>query len=125
MNDSTLLIICIALLSATLVFHTLVMLRIIPYSIVWGGRLQSIQQLYRFGSVSIILNLIFVTTLLAYGNYISVPVSDLVIRGMMWFMAGLFALNTLGNLTSKSKLEKILFTPMTIIMTVLLILILL
>ncbi|MBE0639732.1 MAG: hypothetical protein IH598_14535, partial [Bacteroidales bacterium] len=49
----------IAIFSATIVFHVLIVLRLIPYSFIWGGRLKSDRQMYVFEAFSISLNAAF------------------------------------------------------------------
>lgn len=106
----------IIILSAVLVFHFLVLLKVIPYKIVWGGRLKSDTQMYRFEVVSIFTNLIFLAIVFAYSGILLSDISPNIISILLWIMAALFALNTLGNLMSKNKWEKIIFTPLTFIL---------
>ena len=108
----------IIILSAVLVFHFLVLLKVIPYKIVWGGRLKSDTQMYRFEVVSIFTNLIFLAIVFAYSGILLSDISPNIISILLWIMAALFALNTLGNLMSKNKLEKIIFTPLTLLLFV-------
>jgi hypothetical protein len=46
----------ITLLSAVVIFHILVLIQIIPYQIVWAGRLNSIAEMQRFETISILIN---------------------------------------------------------------------
>ena len=108
----------IIILSAVLVFHFLVLLKVIPYKIVWGGRLKSDTQMYRFEVVSIFTNLIFLAIVFAYSGILLSDISPNIISILLWIMAALFALNTLGNLMSKNKWEKIIFTPLTLLLSV-------
>ena len=43
----------VLILSVLLVFHFLILLKIVPYNIIWGGRLKSNKEMYRFETVSI------------------------------------------------------------------------
>lgn len=108
----------IIMLSAVLIFHFLVLFKIIPYSIVWGGRLKSDKQMYRFEVVSIFTNLFFLAVVAAYSGILFSDIPASIITILLWIMAALFALNTFGNLLSKNKWEKIIFTPMTLILTI-------
>lgn len=47
------------ILSIFLVFHCLILCKIIPYNILWGGRLKSDIEMYRFETVSILINCFF------------------------------------------------------------------
>jgi hypothetical protein len=52
-------IVLIALFSITIVFHSLILLKVIPYAIAWGGRLQNDSEMFVFEGVSIALNALF------------------------------------------------------------------
>lgn len=95
-----------------LLFHTLVILEIIPYNIVWGSRLNSYNEMIQFEVVALILNAgLLVITWIKIKNKRNAFISLL-----LWAYAGLFALNTIGNLLSKNMFEMIVFTPMTILL---------
>lgn len=105
----------IVLQLAALVFHMLVLLQVIPFTIVWGGRLKTRKAMYRFEAGSIAVNILLLVLLLACTGYIDFSFSTATIRIIYWCIAGLFLLNTLGNLFSKSKMEKRIFTPVTLL----------
>ncbi len=106
------------LLSFFLVLHVLILLKFIPYNLVWGGRLQSDIEMYRFEMVSIVINLFFLFIILVQSSIITIDFPKKTITILLWLMTALFALNTLGNIKSKSKVEQIYFTPITIILTI-------
>jgi hypothetical protein len=85
---------------------------------VWGGRLKSASEMVAFEVPSIALNLLFVVIILLIAGYILSPLPPKVLRVIAWIMAGFFMLNTLGNLVSNSGLERIIFTPVTILLAV-------
>ncbi len=105
--------------SLFLAFHFLVLLKVIPYSIVWGGHLKSDREMYRFEIISILVNSIFLVLILIQSGILTYEFPQRIMTIMLWFMSGLFLLNTIGNLMSKNRMEKIFFTPVTIILTVL------
>jgi hypothetical protein len=108
----------ITLLLFALVFHVLVVLRVIPFTIVWGGRLKTLREMYRFEAGSITINLLLILLLLCCAGYIDCPFSAGTVRIIYWCIAGLFFLNTIGNLFSKSKMEQLIFTPVTLLIAV-------
>lgn len=110
----------IAIFSATIVLHVLVVMRLIPYSFIWGGRLKSDRQMYAFEAFSISLNALFLMLMMTLAGWLNFPVSAQFIRVLLWIMMILFALNSVGNLFSKTKLERFVFTPVTIIIALLL-----
>lgn len=106
------------ILSLSLVFHFIILLKIIPYKFVWGGRLKSDKEMYRFETFSILINGLFVFVILIQAGFLTIDISKKIINYALWLMTGLFLLNTLGNAISKNKLEKILFTPITMLLTI-------
>ena len=112
--------IMLVLLSIFMVFHVLVIIQIIPYTIVWAGKLKSYKDMYEFEGSSIFINLMLILILLARGQYIQLPVSQQFISIVLWIFLLLFALNTIGNLFAKTNFEKFVFTPLTFISSLLL-----
>ena len=106
------------LLSLFLIWHFIILLKLIPYNLVWGGRLKSDKEMYRFEIFSILINALFVIVILVQGNFLIIDIPKKIITYALWLMTGLFFLNTLGNVTSKNKLEQRLFTPITILLAI-------
>lgn len=108
----------IVIFSFAFVFHAFVLMKIIPYAIVWGGRLKSDVAMYKFESVSLILNSIFLMLVLIKAGYLHIPLNEMTLTISFLTMAALFFVNTIGNLLSKNKLEKRVFTPLTFLSTI-------
>lgn len=105
--------------SIVIIFHALVLLRVIPYDVVWAGRLKSVEEMYVFESVSILINCLLIFIVLIKGSLIKSRIPIKIINGLLWIFVVLFALNTLGNLTSETNLETYVATPLTLILSVL------
>lgn len=114
----------VSLFAVTLVFHMLVLFGVIPYSIVWGGRLKSKKDMYRFEVVSILVNALFIIIALEQASIISLSMPHYLVKGALWVMLAVFFLNTIGNLFSENRLEKLIFTPLTFLAVILLLIIL-
>lgn len=99
-------------LSLIIISHFLVLFGIIPFEIVWGGRLTNSSQMFQFEIVSISLNLIMLVIVAIRSGYLCIDHNKKLITVSLWIMAGLFLLNTIGNLLSNNALEKIIFTPL-------------
>ncbi|HMG15307.1 MAG TPA: hypothetical protein VK590_07680 [Saprospiraceae bacterium] len=106
------------LLFLFLILHFLIILKIIPYHLVWGGRLKSDKEMYRFETISILMNIIFLIVILVQANYVAIDLPKKIITYALWFMTMLFCINTFGNALSKNKIEQRLFTPITILLTI-------
>ncbi len=50
-----------------LCFHLLILIKLIPYEITWGGRLKNDNEMYVFEIISISINLFFIYVLLQKG----------------------------------------------------------
>jgi hypothetical protein len=103
----------IVMLSLVLVYHLTIIIGLIPYEATWGGRLQNREQMIRFETVSIVVNLFILAVVLIKAGYLKMKLPATVLRILLWAFAVLFLLNTVGNLASTSLLELIIFTPLT------------
>lgn len=106
------------ILSAIVVFHLLIMAGIIPYEIVWGGRLKNQNEMLQFESVSIALNLIMLAVTAIKTGLLKVDLKPVMLKITFWFMTVLFILNTIGNLFATSTFETLIFTPITFMLAV-------
>lgn len=100
------------------IFHLLVMLRIIPFETVWGGRLKDQSQMLTFETVSMIINLIMLATVGIKAEFLKVNINRIIIQIALWIMFCLFLINTIGNFFSNNEFEKLLFTPLTFILSI-------
>ena len=105
----------LTLLSSVFIFHFLVMLKIIPYTIVWAGKIENDTQMYQFESVSILINVILFSAILIKGQIVPWNVNPKIIQVILYIFVVIFALNTIGNLFAKMNLETYIFTPLTFI----------
>lgn len=102
-----------------LLFHILVLTGIIPFDIVWGGRLRNREEMLVFESVSVGINLLIVLVIAGHAGYLPISFNKNITRILTWLMAGLFLLNTIGNLMAVNPIEKFIFTPLTLLLTLL------
>jgi len=98
--------ILIGLLIAVILFHIAVIIKVIPYDIAWGGRLQNDSEMYVFEAISILINLFLGLVLLMKGDYIKYRLMDKTIDIILWIFLALFALNTVSNICAKTNFEK-------------------
>ncbi|EPR66765.1 hypothetical protein ADICYQ_4197 [Cyclobacterium qasimii M12-11B] len=117
------LVIMFWLLGVVLVFHFSVFFEFIPYDKVWAGRLKSVEEMRKFETVSIFLNVFLLTILQIKRKLLIRKKENKVINALIWVFAAFFGLNTIGNLFSESLLELILGTLLTLVSTILCIII--
>ncbi|MFN7259374.1 MAG: hypothetical protein ACK5TU_05710 [Cyclobacteriaceae bacterium] len=103
----------IVIYSIITVFHSCILLKIIPYDITWGGRLQNDQEMYVFETTSIAINLFLIWILLMKGDFVQYKFPVKVIHVILWIFVVVFTLNTVGNIFAKTLLEKA-FTLLTL-----------
>lgn len=106
------------ILSLIIGFHLLIISDLLPHTIVWGGRMTNRSELIRFELISIGANAFMLLVILIRAKIINVEINAVVLKILLWLMAGLFILNTVGNLLSKNEFERITFTPLTILLSI-------
>lgn len=89
-----------------LAFHFLILLKIIPYEITWGGKLKNDSEMYVFEFFSISINSFLLYVLLQKGSFVKPIFRPKTITVILWVFFGIFALNTLGNLFAETNFEK-------------------
>lgn len=78
----------------------------------WGGRHRVLPPKLRVGSAAAAVILVAAGwVLLARAELVAPGAEPLWVRVAAWVLAALFALSTLGNLASKSRIERRLMTP--------------
>jgi hypothetical protein len=109
----------IILLAAVLIFHVLIITGIIPYSVVWGGKIKEAKQMNLFETGSIIMIMLLVVNISVKAGYVKIRIPSKILTGLLWFFVVFFSLNTIGNLFAETNAETYIFAPLTFIITVL------
>ena len=113
----------LGLLFAAIVFHLFIVIKIIPYDITWGGRLQNDTEMYVFETNSILVNVFLSWVLLMKGNHVKYKFPNQVVNVILWIFFVIFILNTVGNIFAKTFFEQ-QFALLTGISAILLLIIL-
>jgi len=99
------------------IFHILVLLKIIPAAIVWGGQIKGVPaNLATLETVALLMTGLFILIVAAKTDYIQAGKLSGAVTIGVWLIFIYLLLNTLGNLASGVSLEKLLFAPITIIL---------
>ncbi|MFC2187869.1 hypothetical protein [Peijinzhouia sedimentorum] len=106
------------ILLATILFHFLVLLGIVPYQIVWGGRLQNQSEMINFELVSILLNFLMLAIVAIQAKIVKLKVHPIVVKIALWLMVFIFVMNTIGNIISLNDMERYIFTPLTLLLAI-------
>ena len=107
--------------SVFMVFHiaitiSIIFLDIIPVDYLWGGQLKTKGELFMFELISILVQTICLLYVLLYKKYFSEKAAGKVIA---WILFIIFSFNTVGNILAKTLFEKIIFTPVTLCLSLL------
>ncbi|NTS41176.1 hypothetical protein HRG84_09705 [Flavisolibacter sp. BT320] len=104
------------ILAPMVVFHILVLTGVVPYTIVWGGRLTSKAEMIQFELISIASLVLMLFVVLLHAGLVRISLRPLFFKIAFWVMAGLFLLNTIGNMESLNETERLIFTPVTFLL---------
>jgi hypothetical protein len=99
-----------------IIFHILVLAQVVHPSIVWGGQVGGSPASARtLEIISLLLTLIFAFVVAAKMDLIMPGKFKGAITVGLWIIFAYLILNTAGNLASANSLEKLIFTPVTLI----------
>jgi hypothetical protein len=107
----------LAILAALAIYHVMMLAGVLPSDIAWAGHAAtSPRTLVILEVVSLVVTLLFAALVAAAaglwgGSKIRKPA-----RMAMWVVSGYFVLNVVGNLASSSGLERLIFTPVSVIL---------
>ncbi|MDF1695781.1 MAG: hypothetical protein P1U56_08125 [Saprospiraceae bacterium] len=100
-------------------FHLLVLVGVIPYSIVWAGKIKDRIEMIQLESVSLFILAMATMTVLLKMRYVDFDFDPKIIKVGMWVFFVFFMLNTIGNLTAINPIEKYGFGLLTLVMALL------
>lgn len=106
----------IILFSMIIIFHGLAIFGIVPYQILWGGRLKNHHEMLVFETVSMVINGLMLVVVMIHKGVINKVISDKAVKIALWVMFLLFVINTIGNINAVSSWERYIFTPITLIL---------
>ncbi|MCB8960203.1 MAG: hypothetical protein H6651_07800 [Ardenticatenales bacterium] len=91
---------------------------VLPISMAWGGRQTVLTPGLRLASIAAILFLgLFIYIIRFRAGLLGDVALPTSIRALAWVVTGFMALNTLGNFASRSMGERLLFGPVTLLLT--------
>lgn len=96
----------LGLLYSVVLFHICIIVKIIPYTIAWGGRLTNDKEMYVFEIISIFINIFLSWILSMKADLVKFKFSHKTINTILWVFFGIFVLNTIGNIFAKTNFEK-------------------
>jgi hypothetical protein len=106
------------LLALLAIFHLLVLVRIIPTGMVWGGEIEDKSAFIRMEILALVITLIFTIVIAIPSGYIRTRKLQKLAGIGVWVVFAYFLLNILGNLMSENATEKAIFTPVSILLAI-------
>lgn len=107
--------ILIAISVLSIVYHLLILSRVIPFENVWGGRLKTVEEMYSFETISLIINVFIILLVAVRAQYLKIQLPKILLTVLLWLFVIIFSLNTVGNIVSLSFIEAAVFTPITLL----------
>jgi hypothetical protein len=107
------------LFAVVIILQILLAAGILPISMAWGGRQSELTVPLRIASLiaAVLLGVFMYVIRFRAGLVGKIPI-PVMIKVVSWIITAFMAVNTLGNITSLSTNEKLLFGPITFILTV-------
>ena len=112
--------ILLVLFGMLFVFHLLVLTGVIPYNIVWAGKIANKTDLIKMETISFLVLILASLVITLRMEYLRLGISPSITRIGIWILFVFFVLNTLGNLTAVNPIEKYGFGLLTILISILL-----
>ena len=113
-------IVLLVILGALAVFHVVMLAGALPVGIAWGGQASSSREtLMVLETVGLVVTVLFAAVVGAKVGFIGGTRFRGAARIGMWVMSGYFVLNVVGNLASTSGLERMIFTPVSVVVALL------
>lgn len=108
----------IILLTLLVILHLLIILKVVPYEIVFGGQITDANSMLKFEITAAVVSLVFLVTILLKMKYLKPGKLKKAVNIFTWIVFFYFILNTGLNLISSVTLEKLIFTPVTVMLSV-------
>ncbi|MFZ6022527.1 MAG: hypothetical protein ACOYT9_03605 [Patescibacteria group bacterium] len=113
MNLKTAKSILVSINVIALVYHALIVTRVVDFVNVWGGQLQTVVQMYTFETISIAIQMLLLWFILSFK--IEKGVGNRFYIYLFFSLALLMLLNTIGNVFAKTDFERFIFAPLTLV----------
>jgi hypothetical protein len=102
-------------LGLLLVFHILVLLKIVPANMMWGGQANA-GNIVMLEIIALAVTVFFGYVIAAKTGYVNAGKFAGVVNILVWIIFIFLLLNTLGNLASGVSAESFIFAPITLIL---------
>ena len=104
-------------LGLLLIFHLLVLFKIVPADVMWGGQANA-GNIVMLEIVALAVTIFFGYIIAAKTGYFQVGKFVGVVNVLVWIIFAFLVLNTLGNLASGVSAENFIFAPITLVLAI-------
>jgi hypothetical protein len=105
------------LLAGLLILHIFILAGILSFDLVWGGNIEFKSDMIKLELVALITTLLFLMTTTYKLKYLRKEMNSNIINIGIWIMFIYFTLNIVGNLVAKTGGERMIFTPVSILLS--------
>lgn len=109
--------ILLIILGLLIMFHTLIVFGIVPYNIVWAGKIKNKKELLLMESISLFISVMAMIIVGSKTKNLIIIEDPTIVNIGMWILLALFIFNTIGNLTAKNPIEKYGFGTLNILIS--------
>ncbi len=102
------------LLAVMMLYHFLIIFQVVPYEMVWAGRLNSVEEMLQYEAFSIFVVVVIAVVFLLKSRHVAQGREQRATNVLLWVIAAFFGLNTIGNLFSTTTAELIFGTAVTL-----------
>lgn len=106
------------ILGLMILFHLLVILRIIPATMVWGNQFPE-ESILPLELIAIVFTFSFGLFLQIKMRYVKMEQKKKVVNIFLWIIAAFLFFNAIANLISEVRVENFIFSPLAILMALL------
>ena len=107
----------IVLLGCLAIFHILVLTRVIPYEFIWGGNLESVEEMRVFETTALLISFGMLVVFLVKYRQLKNQRDSMGLNYLIWGFAATFFIGTIGNMMAESMWEIIPGTAISLYAT--------
>ncbi len=107
------------LLVLLVAIHIMLLLRVIPYEVVWAGNIEDTSMLAVHETSALAITGIFLVVVAIKLGHVEAPRLKRAANLSMWIVFAYFAMSIIGNVTSEVSWEKVISVPLSTILALL------
>lgn len=106
------------ILGLMIVFHLLVILKIVPATWVWGNKIPP-ESVLPLELIAIVITFSFGLFLQIKMRYVKMEQRNIAVNVVLWIIAAFLTFNAIANVISEVTVENVIFAPLALLMAIL------